>query len=50
MLFVIMNPKRFELLQLLHNEWARYGAFYKYQPVDLIRYIYIFIHNYTFCS
>ncbi|KAK2832346.1 hypothetical protein Q7C36_015808 [Tachysurus vachellii] len=23
--------------QLLHNEWARYGAFYKYQPIDLIR-------------
>ncbi|XP_065121830.1 anoctamin-2b isoform X3 [Paramisgurnus dabryanus] len=23
--------------QLLHDEWARYGAFYKYQPVDLIR-------------
>ncbi|XP_040201085.1 anoctamin-2 isoform X2 [Rana temporaria] len=22
---------------LLHREWARYGAFYKYQPVDLIR-------------
>uniref|UniRef100_A0A8K9XSI7 Anoctamin n=1 Tax=Oncorhynchus mykiss TaxID=8022 RepID=A0A8K9XSI7_ONCMY len=22
---------------LLHDEWARYGAFYKYQPVDLIR-------------
>ncbi|XP_035283037.1 anoctamin-1-like isoform X2 [Anguilla anguilla] len=23
--------------QLLHDEWARYRAFYKYQPVDLIR-------------
>ncbi|KAG9339078.1 hypothetical protein JZ751_024107, partial [Albula glossodonta] len=23
--------------QLLHDEWAKYGAFYKYQPVDLIR-------------
>ncbi|KAJ3611919.1 hypothetical protein NHX12_020199 [Muraenolepis orangiensis] len=23
--------------QLLHEEWARYSAFYKYQPVDLIR-------------
>ncbi|XP_073505412.1 anoctamin-2 isoform X1 [Phyllobates terribilis] len=22
---------------LLHREWARYGAFYKYQPIDLIR-------------
>uniref|UniRef100_A0A674DZ19 Anoctamin n=1 Tax=Salmo trutta TaxID=8032 RepID=A0A674DZ19_SALTR len=25
------------LTTLLHDEWARYGAFYKYQPVDLIR-------------
>ncbi|XP_048887113.1 anoctamin-2-like isoform X1 [Brienomyrus brachyistius] len=23
--------------QLLHDEWARYGVFYKYQPIDLIR-------------
>ncbi|KAJ8249851.1 hypothetical protein COCON_G00230670 [Conger conger] len=23
--------------QVLHDEWARYGAFFKYQPVDLIR-------------
>ncbi|KAF3704929.1 Anoctamin-2 [Channa argus] len=23
--------------QLLHEEWARYSAFYKYQPIDLIR-------------
>ncbi|KAM4677940.1 anoctamin-2 [Discoglossus pictus] len=23
--------------KLLHREWARYGAFYKYQPIDLIR-------------
>ncbi|KAJ8392007.1 hypothetical protein AAFF_G00083170 [Aldrovandia affinis] len=23
--------------QVLHDEWARYGAFYKYQPIDLIR-------------
>ncbi|XP_070848218.1 anoctamin-2b [Chaetodon trifascialis] len=23
--------------QVLHDEWARYSAFYKYQPVDLIR-------------
>ncbi|XP_026871654.2 anoctamin-2b isoform X2 [Electrophorus electricus] len=23
--------------QLLHDEWAKYGAFYKYQPIDLIR-------------
>uniref|UniRef100_A0A673I560 Anoctamin n=1 Tax=Sinocyclocheilus rhinocerous TaxID=307959 RepID=A0A673I560_9TELE len=27
----------FPLHDLLHDEWARYGAFYKYQPVDLIR-------------
>uniref|UniRef100_A0A8C9R1R5 Anoctamin n=1 Tax=Scleropages formosus TaxID=113540 RepID=A0A8C9R1R5_SCLFO len=24
-------------LQVLHDEWARYGVFYKYQPIDLIR-------------
>ncbi|CAM5082002.1 unnamed protein product [Natator depressus] len=23
--------------KLLYREWARYGAFYKYQPIDLIR-------------
>ncbi|XP_058882847.1 anoctamin-2b isoform X2 [Acipenser ruthenus] len=23
--------------KMLHEEWARYGAFYKYQPIDLIR-------------
>ncbi|XP_045928451.1 anoctamin-2b isoform X2 [Micropterus dolomieu] len=23
--------------QLLHEEWARYSAFYKYQPIDLVR-------------
>ncbi|XP_074481457.1 anoctamin-2b isoform X1 [Sebastes fasciatus] len=23
--------------QLLHDEWARYSAFYKYQPIDLVR-------------
>lgn len=23
--------------QVLHEEWARYSAFYKYQPIDLIR-------------
>uniref|UniRef100_A0A8C1QDK3 Anoctamin n=1 Tax=Cyprinus carpio TaxID=7962 RepID=A0A8C1QDK3_CYPCA len=27
----------YNVIQLLHDEWARYGAFYKYQPVDLIR-------------
>lgn len=45
MSFVIMNPEHFYIFQLLHDEWARYGAFYKYQPIDLIRYIYIFILN-----
>uniref|UniRef100_A0A8B9LU47 Anoctamin n=1 Tax=Astyanax mexicanus TaxID=7994 RepID=A0A8B9LU47_ASTMX len=34
---VFMQPELFLLFQLLHDEWARYGAFYKYQPVDLIR-------------
>ncbi|XP_075932321.1 anoctamin-2b [Anarhichas minor] len=23
--------------QVLHDEWARYSAFYKYQPIDLVR-------------
>ncbi|XP_062862580.1 anoctamin-2b [Trichomycterus rosablanca] len=23
--------------QILHDEWARYGAFFKYQPINLIR-------------
>ncbi|XP_070784726.1 anoctamin-2b [Enoplosus armatus] len=23
--------------QVLHEEWARYSAFYKYQPIDLVR-------------
>uniref|UniRef100_A0AAQ4QX53 Anoctamin n=1 Tax=Gasterosteus aculeatus aculeatus TaxID=481459 RepID=A0AAQ4QX53_GASAC len=23
--------------QVLHNEWAKYSAFYKYQPIDLVR-------------
>ncbi|XP_042367380.1 anoctamin-2b [Plectropomus leopardus] len=23
--------------QILHDEWARYSAFYKYQPIDLVR-------------
>uniref|UniRef100_A0AAQ4P195 Anoctamin n=1 Tax=Gasterosteus aculeatus aculeatus TaxID=481459 RepID=A0AAQ4P195_GASAC len=24
-------------LGVLHNEWAKYSAFYKYQPIDLVR-------------
>ncbi|MGH0115933.1 UNVERIFIED_CONTAM: hypothetical protein FKN15_060397, partial [Acipenser sinensis] len=27
----------YPLHEVLHEEWARYGAFYKYQPIDLIR-------------
>lgn len=27
----------FSLLQLLCEEWASYGVFYKYQPIDLVR-------------
>ncbi|RXM34884.1 Anoctamin-1 [Acipenser ruthenus] len=27
----------YPLHEMLHEEWARYGAFYKYQPIDLIR-------------
>lgn len=23
--------------QLLYEEWASYGVFYKYQPIDLVR-------------
>lgn len=28
---------RLLLVQLLYQEWARYGVFYKFQPIDLIR-------------
>uniref|UniRef100_A0A672RI41 Anoctamin n=1 Tax=Sinocyclocheilus grahami TaxID=75366 RepID=A0A672RI41_SINGR len=31
------QPEWYNVIRLLHDEWARYGAFYKYQPVDLIR-------------
>uniref|UniRef100_A0A8C1QNF9 Anoctamin n=3 Tax=Cyprinus carpio TaxID=7962 RepID=A0A8C1QNF9_CYPCA len=31
------QPEWYNMIRLLHDEWARYGAFYKYQPVDLIR-------------
>lgn len=24
--------------QLLHEQWASYSAFYKYQPIGLVRY------------
>uniref|UniRef100_A0AAR2LM15 Anoctamin n=1 Tax=Pygocentrus nattereri TaxID=42514 RepID=A0AAR2LM15_PYGNA len=32
-----VQPELFSLFQLLHDEWARYGAIFKYQPLDLIR-------------
>lgn len=25
--------------QLLHEQWASYSAFYKYQPIGLVRYV-----------
>lgn len=31
--------------QLLHDEWANYGVFFKYQPVNLIRYENLEIHH-----
>uniref|UniRef100_A0A8C8S1C8 Anoctamin n=1 Tax=Pelusios castaneus TaxID=367368 RepID=A0A8C8S1C8_9SAUR len=33
----IHNLKFSSLRLLLYREWARYGAFYKFQPIDLIR-------------
>lgn len=42
-LFLFLSlPLPFSLLlclvcQVLHEEWARYSAFYKYQPIDLVR-------------
>uniref|UniRef100_A0AAR2J4F3 Anoctamin n=1 Tax=Pygocentrus nattereri TaxID=42514 RepID=A0AAR2J4F3_PYGNA len=35
--FPLHDPELFSLFQLLHDEWARYGAIFKYQPLDLIR-------------
>uniref|UniRef100_A0A8C9V9V8 Anoctamin n=1 Tax=Scleropages formosus TaxID=113540 RepID=A0A8C9V9V8_SCLFO len=32
-----LHDVSFFFIILLHDEWARYGAFYKYQPIDLIR-------------
>ncbi|XP_061663377.1 anoctamin-2b isoform X2 [Syngnathoides biaculeatus] len=31
------HPEERNDRQVLHEEWARYSAFYKYQPVDLVR-------------
>uniref|UniRef100_A0A3Q4HJF0 Anoctamin n=1 Tax=Neolamprologus brichardi TaxID=32507 RepID=A0A3Q4HJF0_NEOBR len=32
-----VSAKSPETLMVLHEEWARYSAFYKYQPIDLVR-------------
>lgn len=34
---VIGNPAEKNDRQVLHDEWAKYSAFYKYQPIDLVR-------------
>ncbi|KAM9845961.1 anoctamin-2b [Aulostomus maculatus] len=34
---VIGHPEERNDRQILHEEWARYSAFYKYQPIDLVR-------------
>ncbi|KAM9327868.1 anoctamin-2b [Pholidichthys leucotaenia] len=34
---VIGNLEERNDRQVLHEEWARYSAFYKYQPIDLVR-------------
>ncbi|XP_063762202.1 anoctamin-2b isoform X2 [Eleginops maclovinus] len=34
---VIGEPEERNDRQVLHDEWARYSAFYKYQPIDLVR-------------
>ncbi|XP_049616961.1 anoctamin-2b isoform X1 [Syngnathus scovelli] len=31
------HPEERNDRQILHEEWARYSAFYKYQPIDLVR-------------
>ncbi|XP_061524258.1 anoctamin-2b isoform X5 [Phycodurus eques] len=31
------HPEERNDRQVLHEEWARYSAFYKYQPIDLVR-------------
>ncbi|XP_077565528.1 anoctamin-2b [Stigmatopora nigra] len=33
----IGHPEERNDRQVLHEEWARYSAFYKYQPIDLVR-------------
>ncbi|XP_013873906.1 anoctamin-2b isoform X2 [Austrofundulus limnaeus] len=34
---VVGQPEERNDRQVLHEEWARYSAFYKYQPIDLVR-------------
>ncbi|KAI4803052.1 hypothetical protein KUCAC02_006611 [Chaenocephalus aceratus] len=34
---VIGQPEERSDRQVLHDEWAKYSAFYKYQPIDLVR-------------
>ncbi|KAJ4924843.1 hypothetical protein JOQ06_003793 [Pogonophryne albipinna] len=34
---VIGQPEKRSDRQVLHDEWAKYSAFYKYQPIDLVR-------------
>uniref|UniRef100_A0A8C5HD49 Anoctamin n=1 Tax=Gouania willdenowi TaxID=441366 RepID=A0A8C5HD49_GOUWI len=37
-LFGFLGKRKFiKSNELLHEEWARYSAFYKYQPIDLVR-------------
>lgn len=31
------KPSPLAVPQLLYQEWASYGVFYKYQPIDLVR-------------
>uniref|UniRef100_A0A3Q3WVJ6 Anoctamin n=1 Tax=Mola mola TaxID=94237 RepID=A0A3Q3WVJ6_MOLML len=33
----LTRPLFLVFCQVLHEEWARYSAFYKYQPIDLVR-------------
>ncbi|KAB0365095.1 hypothetical protein FD754_009251 [Muntiacus muntjak] len=35
--FTFPQPSPLPFSQLLYEEWASYGVFYKYQPIDLVR-------------
>ena len=37
--FTFPQPSPIPFSQLLYEEWASYGVFYKYQPIDLVRYV-----------